>query len=203
MAALTPDQLRSLLRAAGFKANSQTESTMVGIAYAESGGNPSAYNGVNKDSSYGLWQINMKGALGPARRKQFGIANNDELFKPDVNARAAYSVYKSQGLAAWSTYRDGKYLKFMDGMSPAEGGYSNPVDSITDKANGAKDAVTGQFDGIASSIDSVGTNLFKGLASGIGILVALVLLVLGVVLLVMQTKAGKGLTKQVRGKLPI
>jgi hypothetical protein len=40
----------------------------VAIALAESGGNPAAHNPVPPDDSWGLWQINMRGHLGPVRR---------------------------------------------------------------------------------------------------------------------------------------
>jgi hypothetical protein len=39
----------------------------------------------------------MLGSLGPGRRKWFGIKSDDELFDPDVNAKAAYSIFKSRG----------------------------------------------------------------------------------------------------------
>jgi hypothetical protein len=186
--AYSPDQLRTLLRGAGFKANSQTETAMVGIAYAESGGDPTAYNPHGYDDSYGLWQINMRGAKGATRRKAFGITDNKQLFDPATNAKAAYIVYKDQGLDAWTTYKNGEYLKYTDGMTSVEGGNKNPVTE-------AKDAVSGQLDGIGNAINAVGANLFKGVGSAVGILVALVLLILGVVILVLQTKAGKGLSK--------
>src|SRR3954470_8659286 len=112
MTILTREQVMDLLVGAGFKKTSPDTAIMVGICYAESGGDPSKYNGVNKDSSYGLWQINMKGSLGPDRRKKFGIASNDELFKPAVNAKAAHIVYKDSGLEAWTTYTRQTYLKY-------------------------------------------------------------------------------------------
>jgi hypothetical protein len=86
---------------------------MAAIAMAESGGNPGAHNPVPPDNSYGLWQINMLGAMGPARRREFGITSNEALYNPAINARAAAKILKSQGLAAWSTYTNGAYKKYL------------------------------------------------------------------------------------------
>lgn len=83
--------------------------TMVAIALAESGGKTDAHNPVPPDDSYGLWQINMIGRLGPARRKEYGLKSNDELKDPVKNAKAALAVLKSQGLSAWSVYSSGTY----------------------------------------------------------------------------------------------
>lgn len=88
----------------------------VAVALAESGGNERAHNSTPPDNSYGLWQINMLGAMGPERRRQFGIKSNDELFDPAVNAKAAYDVYKRAGnkWRPWSTYTNDTYLRYME-----------------------------------------------------------------------------------------
>ncbi len=67
------------------------------IGMKESGGNPSAYNGNTKtgDQSYGLFQINMIGSMGPARRKAYGLKSNDELFDPVVNCRVMMKLSKN------------------------------------------------------------------------------------------------------------
>lgn len=106
---LSQAQIEVYARSAGM-ANPEI---MAAIAMAESGGNPGARNPVPPDNSYGLWQINMLGAMGPARRKEFGISSNEELFNPVVNARAAAKIQKSQGLKAWTTYTSGAYKKYM------------------------------------------------------------------------------------------
>jgi len=51
--------------------------------------------------------------MGPARRKEFGISSNEELYNPVTNAMAAKKIASSQGLKAWSTYTNGAYLKHM------------------------------------------------------------------------------------------
>jgi hypothetical protein len=45
----------------------------------------------------------MIGRLGPARRKEFGLASNDELFDPVTNAQAALKVLRGSGWSAWTT----------------------------------------------------------------------------------------------------
>jgi hypothetical protein len=89
--------------------------TMVAISEPESGGNPRAHNpnASTGDNSYGPWQINMLGGMGPERRKEFGIASNEELFDPATNARAAKRILDSQGLGAWTTYSAGKHKPYM------------------------------------------------------------------------------------------
>jgi Lysozyme like domain len=88
--------------------------TMVAIARAESGWDPAAHNAKPPDDSYGLWQINMLGKMGPERREKLGIESNDALFDPATNARAAMLIHKQQGLRAWSVFKHGTYEKFLD-----------------------------------------------------------------------------------------
>lgn len=67
------------------------------VGWEESGGDATAHNtnAATGDDSYGYWQINMLGAMGPERRKQFGISNNNELFDPQTNARAMAILSKN------------------------------------------------------------------------------------------------------------
>jgi Lysozyme like domain len=109
---LTGAQVEKLARDAGF--NGADARTMTKISYYESTQwDPKAYNGNARtgDKSYGLWQINMLGNLGPARRREFGISRNEELFNPTTNAKAARKVFQGQGFSAWSVYKSGQYLK--------------------------------------------------------------------------------------------
>ncbi|MER6059473.1 transglycosylase SLT domain-containing protein [Streptomyces albidoflavus] len=91
------------------------------VAMAESGGNPRAHNPVPPDNSYGLWQINMLGALGPSRRAQFGLSRNEDLFDPAKNARAMAAI-SSNGTnwQPWSTYTNGAYKRHLDGGLAAD-----------------------------------------------------------------------------------
>jgi hypothetical protein len=99
-----------LLRSVGFTGAGL--STAEGVAAAESGDNARAHNGnaATGDNSYGLFQINMLGSMGPARLKQYGLTSNDQLFDPATNARVAYQM--SQGgtnWSPWSTFKSGAY----------------------------------------------------------------------------------------------
>lgn len=106
-------QVSANARLAGFKGDALK--TMVAIAIAESGGNPWCHNPNPPDDSYGLWQINMIGGLGPDRRKRFGITNNNELYDPLVNAKAAYELSGGgQNFKPWTTYTSGAYRKYLD-----------------------------------------------------------------------------------------
>lgn len=85
--------------------------TAVAVALAESEGNPLAHNPIPPDNSYGLWQINMIGNLGPQRRRQFGLHDNSQLFDPETNAAAARSLSGGwRNFTPWSTYGNGAYL---------------------------------------------------------------------------------------------
>ena len=91
--------------------------TAVAVALAESGGDPASHNdnAATGDDSYGLWQINMLGGLGAPRRREFGIARNQELLQPAVNARAAFLVWKDAGRRwlPWSTWKHGSHRQFL------------------------------------------------------------------------------------------
>lgn len=84
--------------------------TATAIALAESGGNLYAHNQIPPDNSYGLWQINMIGDLGPQRRAQFKLKSNEDLFSGITNATAMSLIYLGQGWRAWSVYSSGIYL---------------------------------------------------------------------------------------------
>jgi hypothetical protein len=127
MAKLSAGQILTLARAAGFsgtrKVKGMPEDRMaVAIALGESGGNPQAHNPVPPDDSYGLWQINMLASLGPARREQFGISSNDELFNPAINAKAANMVFREAGnsFRPWSVYTSGSWMRHRSAAMAAQ-----------------------------------------------------------------------------------
>jgi hypothetical protein len=95
---------------------------MAAIAMGESSGNPNAHNPNRStgDDSYGLWQINMLGRMGPERRRMFGISSDEDLKDPRINARAAYQIYKQQGFRAWTVWSSGKYRQYMGAAASAE-----------------------------------------------------------------------------------
>jgi hypothetical protein len=118
---LPPDQIAYEAIQAGFPKEQIV--TAVAVALAESKGNANALNTKPPDLSYGLWQINMYGSLGPARRQQFGISKNEDLFGTAVNARAAKMIYDGSGWRAWSTYKSGAYQAY---ILPATIGAASP-----------------------------------------------------------------------------
>lgn len=98
-----PKELVGLLQTVGFKG------TNLKIAWAivmkESHGKSLVYNNNARtgDHSYGLFQINMIGDLGPERRAKFGLTKNVELLNPVKNAQIAY--YMSGHGTNWSAWK--------------------------------------------------------------------------------------------------
>lgn len=111
MTQLTAAQIKGLAQAVGF--TDAQSSVMTAIAFAESSGVTTKHNPIPPDDSYGLWQINMYGAMGPSRRQQFGITSNSQLYDVGVNAAAAKAIYGSQGFGAWSTYGGPTYRLYL------------------------------------------------------------------------------------------
>ncbi len=109
-------QLRDAASKAGFTGNALN--TAVAIGMAESGGNAGEVNNNpgTGDLSYGDWQINMLGAMGPERRAQYGLSSNDALLDPYTNARVAYAMSNGgQNFQPWSTYKSGAYKQYLGG----------------------------------------------------------------------------------------
>lgn len=137
MAILVPPQIATYAYHAGIR--DQTDlARAVAIAYAESGGNPRAHNPRAPDDSYGLWQINMRGDLGPARRQQFGIASNDQLYDPATNARAMFAISGGgKNWRPWTTYGGARYLLALPAAQAAAAairGLAPPVQAAADAA---------------------------------------------------------------------
>jgi hypothetical protein len=95
-------RLIEVLRAVGFKGDALRHAWAV--AMKESTGNPEAHNQNTRtgDNSYGLFQINMIGKLGPARVEKYGLSSYEDLFDPYINARVAYQM--SGGGADWGPW---------------------------------------------------------------------------------------------------
>jgi hypothetical protein len=91
---LNAHQLSAILAHVGFRGNSHK------IAWAvmmrESRGNPRAHNRNEStaDDSYGLFQINMRGYLGKARRVSYGLSRDSQLLDPLTNAWVAFRMSK-------------------------------------------------------------------------------------------------------------
>lgn len=110
---LEPEELKNLLSLVGFEGEALKMAW--GIVMRESRGGPTAHNGNTStgDNSYGLFQINMIGSLGEARREKYGLASNDDLFDPITNAQIAYLMSnKGRDFGAWgvgpNAYNGGK-----------------------------------------------------------------------------------------------
>lgn len=143
---LTDAQIAGAAKSAGFSGSNLAKA--VAVALAESSGNPNAHNAVPPDNSYGLWQINMLGSMGPARRKQFGLSSNNDLFNPNTNAKAAYAIAGGgKNFTPWSTYTSGAYLRYMSRANKAAG---NP-----DSASGSSNGTGVQQVGLISGMDSI------------------------------------------------
>lgn len=70
------------------------------------------FNPKTKDHSYGLWQVNMIGALLHERLKRYGLRKADELYTPDVNARVMADISnKGTNWKPWGAYKNGNYKK--------------------------------------------------------------------------------------------
>jgi len=103
----TDEELAKMLSAIGF------EGRALKVAWAvvkkESNGRPLAFNDNVKtgDHSYGMFQINMIGGLGVARRDKYDLKSNTDLFDPVVNAQIAY-LMSNEG-SDWSSWGVGKF----------------------------------------------------------------------------------------------
>lgn len=106
-----PTTIAQYARNAGFSGPDLV--VAVAIAYAESSGNPNAYNPETAagtpqgKGSYGLWQIYLKA------HPEFASWN---LYDPQQNANAAYSVYQAAGFSfrPWSTFTGDTFTQYLD-----------------------------------------------------------------------------------------
>lgn len=108
-ARLSPSQIFATATGAGFPPDVATQ--MTAIALRESSGCVDAYNpgsANTPESSYGLWQINVKG--NPQIMSQLGISDPSQLLDPATNARAAYLLWGGNPAnldVAWYVNRPG------------------------------------------------------------------------------------------------
>lgn len=133
---LTVQEVYGHARRAGFPA--VTARVMVAIAQRESGLRPNARcknciprpeGGFYSEDSIGLWQINMLGAFGDRRLKEFGIPNRETLLRPDAAARAAFKIWAGRDAnldIAWAINRDKpipfrtRFLKLLAALPPVD-----------------------------------------------------------------------------------
>ena len=110
---LSDHDLVKMLKAVGFDGKGLR--TAWAVAKAESNGRPFAFNGNTRtgDSSYGVFQINMIGNLGPDRRDKFNLTTNAELFSPVKNAQIAFHMTKGgKDWSSWSSIKNGATNKW-------------------------------------------------------------------------------------------
>ena len=168
------DPLVSTLQKAGFKG--EALKTAWAIAKRESGGRASAYNPDRStgDDSYGLFQINMLGNLGPSRRKSYGLKSNQDLLDPATNARVAFAMSKGgKDFGAWgigpNAYRKMPALDFsgwdeaVKVKAPPHGAKSlAPIGSVMEGNNigslAVQQAATQLGDKYVFGANSVGAN---------------------------------------------
>lgn len=111
---MATDSLVKTLQQAGFRGDALR--TARAVALAESGGRATAYNPNRStgDDSYGLFQINMLGDLGPVRRRQYGLSSNEDLYDPLTNAKVAYRMSGGgRNWQPWSAFKSGAYRKYL------------------------------------------------------------------------------------------
>lgn len=133
--------LMDLLRQAGFRGGGLKMA--YAIAMAESAGNAKAHNGNSGtgDNSYGLFQINMLGSMGPARRKQYGLSSNEDLFDPLTNAKIAFKMSNGgKNWTPWSTYNRGDYMKYYGDNGATVKNSSYKSSSSASSGGGGSDA---------------------------------------------------------------
>lgn len=123
MPKLSQGQIEMYAQSAGLSADRARIAAAIAMAES-SGGDTQAHNAVPPDDSYGLWQINMLGAMGPERRRKLGISSNAALYDPATNARAMAMISnKGANFSPWSTYSKPPYpyKEFLGGAGDATG----------------------------------------------------------------------------------
>lgn len=193
---LTQSDCYQLARSAGL-GESQAKMAAA-IAMVESGGDPNAHNATPPDDSYGLWQINMLGAMGPERRKQFGISDNSQLYDPAINAKAMALISQNGGnFSPWSTY-PAKATAYMnthllqtDGKGPdsSNGGVGGLLDGILPGSPvQSVDKLVEMFNKTAGWISDSDNWLRVGYVVGGGVIV-----IVGLSMVLSGTKVGNAL----------
>ena len=136
---LSAAQIAQLASNAGFQGSDLA--TAVAIALAESNGDTQAYNpetaaGVAPgQGSYGLWQIFL------AMHPEFAGEN---LYDPQTNANAAFTVYDAAGgFAPWATFTSGKYQSYLPAASAGAASLNAPL--TLDAASGQPISATPNF----------------------------------------------------------
>lgn len=108
---LTNSELIAILREAGFSGYGLKMAWA--IVQKESTARPFAHNdnADTGDNSYGLFQINMRGSMGPDRREKYDLESNNDLFDPLTNAKIAFKMSGGgEAWGAWTTYQKAQQI---------------------------------------------------------------------------------------------
>jgi hypothetical protein len=168
------------------------------IAMVESGGDPNAHNATPPDDSYGLWQINMLGSLGPARRKQLGISDNSALYDPAINAKAMALISSNGGnFTPWSTYpvkatayMNSHLLQTSGGGPDGSSGGSSWVDKILPGSPvSAAETFAQGFNKVGAWVSNSENWVRVGYVAG-----GAVIVIVGLAMILGNTKAGQLIT---------
>jgi hypothetical protein len=191
----------------------------VAIAIAESGGDPTKHNKNAKtgDDSYGLWQINMIGKLGPQRLSQFNIGDPKSLFDPALNGRVMAAISNNgKNWSPWGAYKNKTYLLFMPEAKTAAssvvkqaqaggGGFKFSLGFVVSPALGVADTLNGsQLSGenlravnVANVANGIMQTMYKG-GINVLILVGAGLLVIIAVMIMLRAPLVKAVKVAVR-----
>jgi murein DD-endopeptidase MepM/ murein hydrolase activator NlpD len=149
-----PRLLKAMQAAYGAGFRGENLIKMTAVAMAESSGDATETNMKGQDNSYGLWQINMKGAMGPEHRRSLGISSNEELLDPALNARAAKMLFDERGFQPWrNSYGNANYNRWIGqaravapsvmGGGGAAAGVSGMVTSTANQEQALKQGLEG------------------------------------------------------------
>ena len=151
---LSTDKVRDILSYAGFKGESLGNAMK--IVGRESGRKPGILNpdAGTGDLSYGLFQINMLGNLGPDRRKKFGLSSNEDLYDPIINAKIGYEMSnKGTSWNAW--YNSANALGLLSGSGSKSGSGSGSKMESNDDTGGFLNSMKGLFPSLASGLSGI------------------------------------------------
>lgn len=133
---IKPEDLAQLLYTAGFRGDDLAKA--IAISYRESRHNSSSLynNPKTKDLSYGLFQINMTGALGPSRRMSQKLKSNDDLFDAATNIRVTRNMYNWNKGHGRDPFHDWGPYKGKDALYGAAGTYYPKAQAIAKDMSG-------------------------------------------------------------------
>lgn len=164
MATLSPGQLASYAKGAGFTGTDVA--VAVAVALAESGGRTDAVGDKSIGGSYGLWQIYSKA---------HPWITSQNWSDPAVNARAAKRVFDEAGGSwrPWSTFKNGSAATYQNTgtMAAAQVGFVIPnVPNLRDLFGGKGSDGGGDGGGWLDGIPDPGDALDAGKETAKGVL---------------------------------